>query len=573
VVEIEVNNKKFIANKGDTILQALNLHGIRVPVLCKMKEFSPTGACRMCVVEVEGRPNLVPSCAFPVAEGMKIKTHSPRVIKARKTIVELLLANHPDDCLYCDRNGYCELQHYAEELNIRERKFSGRKNQYKLDHSSPSIIRDPAKCLLCGRCVRVCEEIAGINSIDFINRGNRMFVGTALNKVLNFSSCVNCGQCVLVCPTGALCEKTNFEEVQETLHDTSLHSVVQFAPSISVSLAEEFGLKPGKDNSGIVVAALRKMGFSKVFDSSFGADVTIVEEAEELMQRLNGNGPLPMYSSCCPAWVKHVEQAHPGLIPHLTSCKSPQQISGALIKSWYAKEMAIDASQIYSVAIMPCTAKKFEALREEMMNKGIADVDATLTTRELARLIRLNGIDFKNLEPENADYPFASRSSAGKLLAASGGIAEAVIRTLYARILNKEMDDYKITELRGNKGLRKFRIEIGKHKVGVSVVSGLANAERYIGDVLRGKEDVQYIEVMACPGGCINGGGQPSCGDEKAIRARANGIYEIDENERLRVAHKNPAVSQIYERFLNYPLSPQSLKLLHTTYSKRDVLL
>ena len=386
--DIDVNNRVIQVRRGETILSALNRNGINVPTLCSLKGLSPTGACRVCVVEVEGFENLVTSCSYPVKEGMKIRTHSPRVVKARKTLVELLLSNHPDDCLYCERNGYCELQDLSVELNIRERRISGRKSRHRLDLSSPSIMRDPAKCILCGRCVRTCDEIQSVSTLEFINRGSKTLVGTSMNRDLNFSSCIACGQCVMVCPTGALHEHSNLDEMQDALNNKTQKVVIQYGPSISVSLAEEFGIKAGKDINGLLVAALRKIGFDFIFDSTFAADLAIMETAAELQQRIETNENLPMISSCCPAWVKFVEQFYPDLLPLLSSTKSPQQLMGTIIKTYFASKQGLNPNEIFSVAVMPCLAKKFEAQRVEMTSKGLSDVDLVLSTRELARLIR-----------------------------------------------------------------------------------------------------------------------------------------------------------------------------------------
>ncbi|MFW6161905.1 MAG: [FeFe] hydrogenase, group A, partial [Planctomycetota bacterium] len=429
---IEVNGRAVEAEAGETILTALTRAGLRVPTLCHMEGLTPTGACRLCVVEVEGQRGLVPSCAYPVAEGMRVQTHSPRVIRARRTVIELLLASHPDDCLYCVRNGECELQGLAEELGVRERRFLGRKRFAHVDASSPAIVRDPAKCILCGRCVRMCEEVQGVAAIDFIGRGSRATVGTAFGEGLNVSSCVNCGQCINVCPTGALAEQSHLKAVQDALADPERVVVVQHAPSISVTLAEEFGMKPGLDVCGVLTTALRQLGFDRVFDTCFSADLTIMEEASELVHRIVEGGPLPMMTSCSPGWIKFVEQFYPELLGNVSTCKSPQQMLGAVIKSFFAEQQGLDRRSIYSVSVMPCTAKKFEAQRPEMARDGVADVDAVLTTRELARLIRRHGIDTGARAPGHADSPFGERSTAGKLFGASGGVMEAAVRTAHA---------------------------------------------------------------------------------------------------------------------------------------------
>ncbi|PLX11695.1 MAG: ferredoxin, partial [Marinilabiliales bacterium] len=386
---ININNKNCKAQTGDTILEVINRNGLKVPTLCHLKDTMPTGACRMCVVEDVNSGKLITSCSFPANPGMRINTHSQRVVESRKTIIELLLSNHPDDCLYCVRNKNCELQDLSEEHHVRERRISGRKNREKLDLSSASIVRDPEKCILCGRCVTTCEDVMGVACIDFINRGNKAIIGTSFNEGLNTSSCINCGQCIMVCPTGALTEKNHFAEIQQAIEDPTKRVVVQYAPSISVSMAEELGMEAGKDINGILNAALRKVGFDNIFDSSFSADLTIMEESAELVSRIQNGGRLPLITSCCPGWVKYAEEFYPELISNLSSCKSPQQMLGAIIKSYYAEKEGLNPEDIYSVSIMPCTAKKFEAQREEMTQAGISDVDAVLTTRELTKFLKL----------------------------------------------------------------------------------------------------------------------------------------------------------------------------------------
>jgi len=569
---IEVNNKKIEAVAGETILETLRRNNINVPTLCHIKDLFPSGACRMCVVEVEGSRNLLTACSYPVADGMKIKTHSQRVIKARRTIVELLLSNHPDDCLYCERNQNCELQSLSDELNVRERKIGLVKNQYKLDQSSLSIVRDPAKCILCGRCVRVCEEIEGVSAIDFVGRGNKTVINTTLSRGLNISSCVNCGQCILVCPTGALHEKTYFQAVHAALESKKKTVMGQYAPAISVSIAEEFGLRPGKDMNGVLNAALRRIGFKYIFDTTFGADLTIMEESAELIQRVSEGGTLPMITSCCPAWIKYAEQFQTDFLDNVSTCKSPQQMTGAIAKSYFAQQSNIAPEDIYMVSIMPCTAKKFEAAREELIRNGIANVDAVITTRELVRLIRIFGIDINNLEPELADNPLGMRSSAGKIFGSSGGVMEAAIRTAYYKITGEELMQFRIQDVRGNKGRKETKVKAGDLELGVAVVSGLKEAEKLLAEIRNGRKDIHFIEVMACPGGCINGGGQPIGADDKAVKARMKALYDIDEKETIKVSHKNPYILELYDKFLGKPLGHKSHELLHTTYQVRDVL-
>lgn len=570
MIKIEVNNRTIEAEPGETILSALRRSGITVPTLCHMENLFPSGACRMCVVEVEGQRNLIPSCAYPVADGMKIQTHSPRVVRARKTIVELLLANHPDDCLYCVRNKNCELQELSSSLGVVQRRIAGEKSNYKQDISSPSIVRDPAKCILCGRCVRVCEEVQGVAAIDFARRGSKTCVETAFGQGLNVSSCVNCGQCVAVCPTGALSEQSHIQRVVDALHNPDLYCVVQHAPSVSVTLAEEFGMKPGLDIAGIMVTAFRQLGFTKVFDTSFSADLTIMEEASELIQRVKTGGKLPMMTSCSPGWIKFVETFYPDFIGNLSTCKSPQQMLGAVIKHYFAQREGIDPAKIFSVSVMPCTAKKFECGRPEMINEGVADVDAVLTTRELARLIRQRGIDPSALAPDTADSPFGHRSTAGKIFGASGGVMEAAIRTAHFMITGREMADLKVQDVRGMKGVKEVHLNVGGIELGFAVASGLGNARKLLDEIRNGRDDIHFIEIMTCPGGCISGGGQPLGANQQAVRARMQRLYTIDRDERVKCSHHNEDVIRIYKDFLGEPLGEKSHHLLHTHYSKRD---
>ncbi|MCD6375952.1 MAG: iron hydrogenase small subunit [Caldisericaceae bacterium] len=569
---LEVNGRKIEARNGETILDVLNRAGVKVPTLCHMKELFPSGACRVCSVEVEGFNTLIPSCAYPAQEGMVIKTNSPRVIKARKTIIELLLANHVQDCLYCVRNGDCELQELAAVYGVRERRFPAEPEKRPIDVSSPSIIRDQNKCILCGKCVRTCEEIMGVSAIDFVHRGSKTIIAPAFEAKLNVSSCINCGQCVLVCPTGALRERSYLKEVTDALQNPNKFVVVQHAPAVSVTISEEFGLKPGKDVDRLLVNALRRLGFDRVFDTAFSADLTIMEEASELVERLQNGSQIPMMTSCSPGWIKYVEQFYPEFIPNISTCKSPQQMLGAVIKNIFAKEQGIAPENIFSVAIMPCTAKKFEAERPEFSANGYADIDAVLTTRELARLIRMYGIEFDSLEPQEPDSPFGTRTTAGKLFGGTGGVMEAALRTVYYMITGKEPQDLVFEEVRGLKGVREARVKIGDIELGVAVANGIKNAKALLEQIKAGRNDLHFIEVMTCPGGCIGGGGQPFNTDQNRVRARLQALYQIDQNEPLRASHQNPLVNELYEKYLERPLSHQSHKLLHTNYAERDVL-
>jgi NADH-quinone oxidoreductase subunit G/NADP-reducing hydrogenase subunit HndD len=570
---IEANGQTIEARKGATILQTLTRAGINVPTICHMEGLLPSGTCRMCVVEVEGFGGLVPSCSYPVADGMKIRTNTPEIMRTRKTIVELLLSNHPDDCLYCARNGNCDLARLAAEHGVRDRAFRGERLHRPKDISSPSIIREPDKCILCGKCVRVCEEIQGVGAIDFIQRGSKAYVGTAFNQGLNVSSCINCGQCILVCPTAALSEHKYVDQVLLALADPKKTVVVQHAPAVSVSIAEEFGLKPGTDFDGKMVAALRRVGFARVFDTSFAADLTIMEEGSELVHRVQHGGVLPMFTSCSPGWIKFVEQFYPEFLPNVSTCKSPQQMMGAVIKSFFAEKMHLDPKHIVSVSVMPCTAKKFESARPEMGRDYVSDVDYVLTTRELAELFRIAGVNPAVLEPEAADTPFGERSSAGKLFGASGGVMEAAVRSAYFLLTGAEMQDYKIQDLRGMKGSKELRVRIGDLDLGAAVVSSLRQARTLLEEIKAGRRDIHFIEVMTCPGGCINGGGQPIGADLDAVKARMLALYQIDRDDRLRVSHKNESVERLYAEFLGEPLGHKSHALLHTRYEQRDVLM
>lgn len=571
---IDVNGKKIEAIENEFLLQALRRNGIKIPTLCNMDGLFPTGACRMCVVKVEGIPGLVPSCAYPVNEGMKVHTHTPDVVHARKTIIELLLANHPDDCLYCSRNGICDLQDLAFEHGIMNRKYYGAKTTFNTDLSSPSIVREPSKCILCGKCVRVCEEVMGVTAIDFINRGSRTFVGPAFNEGRNISSCIACGQCILVCPTASIREQNDIDAVIGALRDTNKKVVVQIAPSISVTIGEEFGIPIGKDVEGLLISALRELGFDKVFNTSFSADLTIMEEASELVDRIKNNGKLPMMTSCSPGWVKFVEQFYPDFIDNLSTCKSPQEMLGAIIKNYWAEKNSINPEEIYSVAIMPCTAKKFEANRLELLTGNYSDIDAVLTTRELVSMIKMHGIDFEMLSSRNyADNPFGEHSSSGKLFAVTGGVMEAALRTAHYLIEGTDIPKIPMKQFRGLDGIKYGKVKIGDIELGCAVVNGLMHVRKLLDEIRNGRDDLHFIEVMTCPGGCINGGGQPLRADTSKIKARMNLIYKIDRDETVWLSHKNQNIIQLYDEFLGEPLSHKSHELLHTTYIHRDVLI
>jgi len=571
-VKIDVNGRSIDAAQGEMLIHALRRAGIAVPTLCNYEGLAPAGACRVCVVEVEGQRSLVPACAFLVSAGMKVKTQTDRVVDARRTIVELLLADHPDDCLFCERNGNCQLRELAESFGIRRRRFVGQRDSYPVDSSGESIVRDAEKCIKCGKCVLVCDEIQGVACIDFIDRGSKTTIGTAFDEGMNVSSCVNCGQCVTTCPTGALIAKSHIDRVIAALRDPNLHVAIQHAPAVSVALGEEFGVPAGTDVMGTMHAALRQMGFDAVFDTSFSADLTVMEEATELVHRIKTGGVLPLFTSCSPGWIKFIETFYPQNMPNLSSCKSPQAMLGAVIKTYYAEKKGLDPHKVYSVSVMPCTAKKFEASRPEMGRSGYQDVDAVLTTRELAQMIRRFNLDL-NLQPEPADTPFGIRSSAGKIFGTTGGVMEAAVRSAYYFLTGNELGDLKVEAVRGLAGIKEAHINIGSLKVGVAVVNGLGNARKLLEQINAGtRKDIHFVEVMTCPGGCVGGGGQPYGTDMGKVKVRTQELYNIDDKETLRVSHANPEIKQIYTEFLGEPNSHKAHELLHTHYQQRETL-
>jgi iron-only hydrogenase group A len=569
---IQVNNRKIKAEKGETILSALNRNGINIPTLCRMKDFTPTGACRMCVVEVEGRERLVTACSRPVEEWMKIKTHSQRVITARKTIVELLLSNHPDDCLYCDKNLYCELQRLAEELNIRERRIRAKKIKPKLDQSSHAIVRELSKCILCGRCVRVCEEVITSTSLDFINKGSQTRVGPAMDRDFNFSSCINCGQCVLVCPTGALHEKHNITEVQEYLNNHEVIKVIQYSPLVASSIAGELGIKYTRDFDRMLNAILRKIGFDKVFTSGTGTDICISEITSRLMENLDKKENAPLYISACPAWVKYAEQNLPEILPLLSTVKSSQQVTGALIKTVVANMAGVKPEKIFSVSATPCMAMKFEARRDGMTCKGISDIDSVMTVRELTRLIRLHGIDVTNTGREPADEPMGGSSSAAILAEVSGGMAESVARLLFFTRNNREADRHLFKKLRSVGSFREASVNTGDREIRIAVIDGLRGMEKLKAAEAAGAK-YDLVEVMACPGGCINGAGLPYSEIKNGKKNRVKLIYQADEKEAINLPCKSPVLINLHEKIAKENSEISDRRIFHTRFEKRDVLL
>lgn len=574
MIELTIDGKKVKAKKGQTVLEAARAAGIKIPTLCYLKDINEIGACRVCVVEVEGARSLQASCVLEAVDGMVVKTNSPAVRESRRTTVELLLSNHKRECLTCIRNGNCELQKLAEDLGIRDIQYEGDRAHHPLDDFSPSVVRDPEKCVLCRRCISACSQLQGVGIYSVNERGFNSVVGPAFNESLNDVACTMCGQCINVCPVGALSEKEDIDKVWDALADPDKHVVVQTAPAIRVSLGEEFGMEMGSAVTKKMVAALRRLGFDRVFDTDFTADLTIMEEGHEFLHRLKNGGKLPLITSCSPGWIKFCEHYYPEFLENLSTCKSPQQMFGALAKTYYAQKAGIDPEKIFVVSIMPCTAKKFECQRPEMADSGYRDVDVVLTTRELGRMLRQAGIDLKTLPEEEFDEPLGISTGAGAIFGATGGVMEAALRTVAEVVTGKELEKIDFEQVRGVEGIKEATIEVDGTEVKVAVAHGLANAKNLLERVKNGEAEYHFIEIMACPGGCIGGGGQPIVNadarwekDYKEVRGKA--IYEVDKNMPLRKSHENPAVQALYKEFLGEPLSEKSHHLLHTHYTER----
>lgn len=566
MISFTINNIKVNAEEGMTILEAAKSVGISIPTLCHLKDLAPTGACRICVVEVDGVRGLVPSCAYPISEGIFVQTNSSRVRRARKTIVELLVENHPPDCLICVRNKNCELQDLSEKYSIREHRYVGETKSHEIDISSPSMERDPAKCILCGRCVRVCHEVQKIGAIDFTKRGFSTTVTTPYNQGLNASDCILCGQCILVCPTAALREKSWMKEVANALNNKNMYTIVQIAPAVRATLGEEFNLPLGTDVTGQLITALRRLGFKKVFDTNFAADLTIMEESAELISRISENKSLPMFTSCCPGWVKYAEQNYPEIIPNISSCKSPHEMEGAVIKTYYAEKMGIDPKDIFVVSIMPCTVKKYESSRAELNENSFQDVDAVLTTREIVRFFRLAGIDFNDLPEDDFDNPLGESTGAAAIFGTSGGVMEAAIRTAYFSLTGAHLGNLEYESVRGLEGIKESEININGFKLKVAVVNGIGNVQGIIEEIKSGKSHFHFIEVMACPGGCINGGGQPIHQKPEKIEKRMKALYKIDSTMMKRRSYENDSIGILYKEFFERPNSHKAHEILHTEY-------
>lgn len=569
-VTVIINGRAVQVPRGVTILQAAEVAGIRIPTLCHHPSVPDEGACRVCVVEVEGAKSLVASCVYPVQEGMKIKTNSPLVRDARKMIVELLLGRHPQNCPTCPRGGQCELISLAQDLGVNEVKSALKPQELPKDESSPSVVRDPSKCLLCGRCVRVCDEVQGVAAIGPSYRGIKTVVAPAFGHGLGEISCVSCGQCINVCPVGAIYERDAIQDVEKALADPDKYVVVQVAPAVRASLGEEFGMPPGCLVTGKMVTALRMLGFDRVFDTQFTADLTIMEEVTELLERLAEGGPLPLITSCSPGWVRYCEHFFPEFLPNVSTCKSPEGMMGALIKTYFSEIQQVPPDKIYSVSVMPCTAKKMEAQRPELNASRHKDVDAVLTTRELARMIKGAGIDFLSLTESRFDAPLGASTGAATIFGATGGVIEAALRTAYELVTGTELGTLEFSVVRGFEGIREAAITLDGEEVRVAICHGLRNAARLLESVKSGNRMYHFVEVMACPNGCVGGGGQPRSADPDAPRKRAEALYREDRGKRLRKSHQNPTVQWLYQHYLGRPGSGKSHELLHTHYIARE---
>lgn len=575
MVNLTIDNQKITVPKGTTILNAAKKAGIDIPTLCFLKDINEVGDCRMCIVEVEGRRGFATSCIQTVEEGMVVHTHTPNVLEARHVILDLIISNHAKDCLTCTRSGNCELQALATKFNVLNIEFEGERTEHKIDDLSPSIVRDFNKCILCRRCVAACKNVQKIGAIDCINRGFESCISTVGDHSLNDVNCTFCGQCIEACPTGALHEKETINDVWIKLKDPETTVIVQTAPAVRVALGEEFGMPIGTNVVGKMVTALKRLGFDRVFDTNTGADLTIMEEANEFIERFTKNDNLPMITSCSPGWVKYIEMNYPELLPHLSSCKSPHEMFGAILKTYYAKREGLNPEKIYVVSVMPCIAKKFERQRPEMMEDNLYDVDNVITTRELARMIKQANIEFEKLEDSNFDSPMGEASGAGAIFGTTGGVMEAALRTAQDTLTGKDLPKIDFEQVRGGDGIKRATINIAGKDINVVAASGLANAKTILEEIKSGKANYQFVEIMACPGGCIMGGGQPI--KSSKVRAevdvrklRADALYTIDERSIVRKSHENPVMKKLYKDFLEKPGSEMAERLLHTTYTKRE---
>jgi len=588
MINLVINNKKVTAEDGMTIFEAAKFNNIHIPHFCYLENVHQIGSCRICVVEVEGAKTLQASCMVPIKEGMVVHSNTEKVKKARKVLFELMLSDHPRNCLSCSRNQNCEFQKLGEVIQIKDFRFEGEKSKTFIDDFSPSIVRDTSKCILCRRCITVCNQVQGVGVLNAQKRGFKTVIGPADELPLNTVNCTYCGQCTTICPVGALQEKDSTQNVWKALFDTNKRVVIQTAPAIRAALGEEFGYEPGTLVTGKMVTALRDIGFDDVFDTNFTADLTIMEEGSELLERITNafsgkEAVLPMITSCSPGWIKYVEHFYPEKLGHLSTCKSPHMMLGALAKSYYADKLGVDPKDMHVVSVMPCTAKKFEITRPEMQNNGCSNVDAVLTTRELARVIKDAGIDFKELEDSDFDEPLGLSTGAADIFAVTGGVMEAALRTVYEIVTGRELpfSNLHVEPVKGLEQIKTADITIENAKpefsflegvtVKVAVTSGLEGAKKLMDQIAAGESPYHFIEVMGCPGGCISGGGQPRPTNNYVREKRLEAIYKEDEGKQMRKSHENPAITSLYEQFLKKPLGHKSHDLLHTSYTKRGV--